>query len=502
MTDPLRSSWTRVFLTQFRAGPSHVPEFLTWAAPLSPEHNFGDVTPIFAPSSTSYGQFDEVGEVVGAAERPTITLRRIYSLDKSLLLQIAERGCPIDVQIHMGKCKDPRNHNQGWEKILAFENARISTWSADELGALTPDDNNPVNEEAQISASAMYEILPMVAAERAASTILQEIIKTLVCDDVSCGGDCGDASTGCSVVFSLSAPVGSSPGLKPAVIYTEDGYSTAGSTPITTLSVAENPSDGACIGDYLVVISQASISLHYALKSEILTGVPTWTEVSTGFVGAPTAIDSVSPIDTIIVGLLGYVYKTLNPLEGVTVKDAGSAAGGDDLFAVDMFDAMTIVAGGENSTVIYSLDGGDTWATATKPDSIGLPQISVISLRTDKEWWAGTADGKLYYSTDTGVTWTEKTFPNSGAGEVDDLKWASQMVGFMVHNVTVPAPKGRALRTIDGGQSWYILPEGTATFPLADDLNSIALCPKEVNVAYFGGLADNAVDGVVIKAAG
>jgi photosystem II stability/assembly factor-like uncharacterized protein len=69
----------------------------------------------------------------------------------------------------------------------------------------------------------------------------------------------------------------------------------------------------------------------------------------------------------------------------------------------------------------------------------------------------------------------------------------------MAHDTATPA--GRVLRTVDGGQSWYVLPEGAGTIPANDTINAIAACGEDVNVVYTGGLADNATDGILVKGA-
>ncbi len=69
----------------------------------------------------------------------------------------------------------------------------------------------------------------------------------------------------------------------------------------------------------------------------------------------------------------------------------------------------------------------------------------------------------------------------------------------MAHDTVTPA--GRILRTIDGGNSWYVVPEGNTGFPANDRLNMLAPCINDPNIVYGGGLGDNATDGILIKGA-
>ena len=56
------------------------------------------------------------------------------------------------------------------------------------------------------------------------------------------------------------------------VIATNDGFSTVVESPINTLTLADNVSDGAVVSDSYVVISNETNSLHYATLDDILDG--------------------------------------------------------------------------------------------------------------------------------------------------------------------------------------------------------------------------------------
>jgi hypothetical protein len=81
---------------------------------------------------------------------------------------------------------------------------------------------------------------------------------------------------------------------------------------------------------------------------------------------------------------------------------------------------------------------------------------------------------------------------------VRDIKFSTPTVGYLAHSIVGPA--GRILRTIDGGYSWYVLPEATTTFPANDYVSSLAVCEEDPNVVFGGGLADDGTDGFFVKA--
>lgn len=493
----LQKAWSRVFTIEGQVGPNNAPLYHSWASAGAVEQPYGDVTRIEVPSQVQYGAFDTVGEVPGEIENATLTVMFQDRLSVSEVYALARKRCAFDVQIHHGQCQDPRDFDGGWNsgKIRVLERARITTYSTDDLGTLTSGDNEKVTEEVEMSALRLYEIAPITFAERATGEVTSEIIKVLVCDTPDCG-DCGEQSDGCQRVFAIAAPAGSSPGLLPEVIYSEDGLTTTGDTNISTLAAGEDPDDAACVGQNLVVVSADSDSLHYADLDDILDGSETWAEVTSGIVATkgPRCISSYSPRDTWLGAEGGYIYFTADPTNGVTVQDAGVATT-QDLNAIHAFNTQLIVAVGNSNVVVYSENGGDAWQLVVGP-AVGI-NLSAIFIRKESEWWVGTANGRLYYSLDKGVSWTEKTFPGSGAGRVDDIVFATDTVGYLAHATATPA--GRILRTISGGYTWYVAPEGTSSISANDRINSLAVCYQEPNVVFGGGLADNAADGILVK---
>lgn len=496
MTSPAIRGHSRVWLMDGGAGPSVAPDLLAFAAAQSLDKSYGDITRIEVPSQLKRGEYDVVGEIQSGEENATLGMTIRYMLAPSKILRVANKKCIADFQLHFGKCTDPRDFNRGWEtgKIIAFESARLTTYSTDELGSLQSTDESMIAEEVEISARTFYEIGPMSFAERAKSEVAQEIIKVVVCDSPNCG-DCEDPSDGCQHVFAVSAPAGSSPGVLPEVLVSDDGLTTIEQeSPITTLAIGEDPDDAACVGDYLVVVSEDSLSLHYADKTDLRNGDETWTEVATGFVSAhgPRAIDAYSPYDVFVAGAGGYIYFSADIASGVEVVDAGVATTQDlnDIFA---YSSEVVVAVGASNAVVYALDG-ETFQSVTGP-AVGIV-LNTVFARTEREWWVGTADGRVFFTKNYGETWEEKGFNGSGSGSIEDIVFASNHVGFFSHTLN---GAGRILRSISGGHSWYVLPDGNSSLPTNDRLNSLALCQKDVNSLFAGGLAGNAADGILLK---
>lgn len=493
-----KRSETRVFIIENSASPAHAPQYKGLARALAPTKALGTLTPIRIPSRDAYEQFDVVTSITGTPGLPTLSLEIDRQRVLSEMLKLANIGCPIDIQVHSGACKNPSDFNQGWEIIDVFEIARMTNISAGDLGALDPGEDGIILETAAFEALEWYQIKPLAPNEIAAADIVAEVIDTVICDSAACGA-CGIASDGCQKVFALTLANEGSPGLPAALIYSSDGGATIDQTVVSTLAANEAPDAMACVGTYLVVVSEDSASLHYASLVDILAGTETWTEVSTGFVGGgePRRIFSLGSTFTWIAGAGGYIYFTTDPTGGVTPQTSGGVTV-QDLNAIHGVDELNLVAVGNQNAVLVTDNGGASWSAVTGPAP--AVALNAVFMKSKLEWLVGSAGGVLYYTIDGGANWTTKAFPGSGAGQIRDIVFATPTDGFMAHDTT--SPRGRILRTIDGGYSWYTLPESTGfTFPANDRINALAACTDDPNVVYGGGLADNATDGILVKAA-
>lgn len=494
---PLRTPFSRVFTIEDTAGPANVPVYQGQAKAQSPSWSLGDRTPIREPDPSRYGAFRIVDAIKGEKGLPTMSLEVRYKYTLSDFLRFARRGCPLDVQVHFGKCQDPKDFNFGWDKILVLEDADMSTWGASDLGALEQGEDAVVNEAVDFNALDMYELKPLLLAELGAAEIIAEVIAVSICDAITCG-ECGIPSDGCQRVFAITTVQAASPGLPAELIFSSDGGATLGETNIATLNVNFAPSGMACVGTRLVIISNDDDALHYAPIIDILNEEEIWVRVAAGFLaaGSPNAIFSLGSAQTWIVGDLGYVYFSSDITAGVTVQDAGIATG-EVLLDIHGYDEDNLVAVGENNAVIRTIDG-QTWVGVDGPAGAGIDLLAVW-MKSALEWLVGDIQGQLWYTRDAGENWVEKVFPGSGTGAVRDIFFATPTVGYMAHNTDAPA--GRILRTVDGGFSWYVLPEGTGMIPANDYISSLAASGECPNVVYGGGLAEVPPDGILVKGA-
>lgn len=491
----LQTGEGRLWLQRYGAGPSHAPLFAGCAAMAGISKDEGEASPIWCPSADQYRKFEIIGKVPGEPGLPSTSLRQIMSIRNPLL----EWECDFGLQAHFGTCENPLAFNGGWDAVHILQMASFSNRATEDLIALEPGEGAQILTTADVTAERWLKIWQLLFTEVAQAQALQEVVDVVICDVPSCG-ECGEESEGYNYIYAIAKSSGiGSPGFPAELIYSEDGGLTWADEDIDTLATTEDPDAVACVGDYVVVVSQDDVALHYADKDDLTA----WVRVTAGFVQGPNAIFSVMPTLTWIVGQGGYVYFCEDPTAGVEVQDAGDAASDQNLQAVHFLNASEGIAVGDAGTMIHTENAGLTWEAIT-----GLTAAAnglCCWMRNSYVWVVGMSDGRLYYTRDKGASWTEKTFPGSTlGGEVRDIAFApveDSPIGYMAWWPNgVGATDGRILRTIDGGYSWYILPEGRSIIPANHGINAIAVC-AEPNFVVGVGLADDDDTGFMVKAA-
>ncbi len=498
---PQTSAQSRIFLVRYGAGPGRPLEYDGRARATAVADPAGDVTPIYEPDPYQFGQFQVTGTIRGVPALATSSLERRRKYGPSNWKAIKDVGCAVDVHVNFGLCSNPDSHNDA-ELIDVFEQAQFTAYNTTDLGALDGGQNVPINETVPFSARAYYQIDPQLAlTELNPSGVTREILDIDICDRINCGVTCGVAGDGCQKIFALSVAAGGSPGLPADVIVSSDGGATWSKTNIDTLAVASSPNHAACVGQWYVVTSTASPYIHYASQADILAtpGSEVWYSNTAGInvAGTPNAIFALASSQVWVVGTGGYVYKYADITGTPVVQTAGTVTS-QGLNAIHGSDEDNLVAVGASNAVIYTRDGGDTWQSVTGPAP--AVALNTVWVKDQDTWFIGSAGGQLYYTNNSGATWSTIAFPGSGAGNVASIKFSdtpSQTVGWLCHATATPA--GRILRSLDGGNNWDVLPK-TGTGVANDRFNDIALC-RDVNLAYVGGLADNATDGVIARVA-
>jgi len=143
---------------------------------------------------------------------------------------------------------------------------------------------------------------------------------------------------------------------------------------------------------------------------------------------------------------------------------------GNTLNDVEFLDANTIVAVGDNGTVVRSSDAGANWSVQHSLGGGILNSLSGISFVDANTGFAVGYYGTVLRTTDSGVTWQAYAGPFSS---LYDVSFADVNTG------TVVGEGGTVARTTDGGLSWTAQTSGTTEALLgvsfADDQVGIAV---------------------------
>lgn len=461
----------------------------------------GGIEPIRVYDPTRFKSFKTIGRKVTAPDFPTFSLR-ILEKRNTLPFQLGDLSCPHNVYLPSGACDNPGDFLNGWSGKVEIYSFAEST-EVDGGDRMAWEDDNQVEDVVSETCEFIYAIGELGFGAKAASEISREVIDVVYGSNLSCG-DCGPSDDGTKRVYAVATTSGAgSPGLPAEVIYTLDGGLTWTQTNITSFGASEAPLAIDIVGDKLVVLGDDA---YYWSTLNKTTGVPgAFTKVTTGIVAANTPLDMyVLGTSLFISGAGGYIYLVTNVASGATVVSAGDVTT-NDLFRIHGDGGEVIVAAGGNSDVIVSTNRGVTWAaTVAEPSAIPL-NILALFVQTDKKWWVGTgASGRLYYTLNGGVTWTHVPFTGAGSGNVTDIYFASEEVGYFAHADT--SPTAYLWATWDGGERWVRNDGGSRrmlNFPSAlDKIGRIATpnvyIQTDSNNVALAGLAGDGSDGILL----
>lgn len=461
----------------------------------------GAIEPIRVPDPLQYKRFRNVGRKVAAPAFPTATLH-VLENRSTLPFSLGALDCPLNVYAPVGACKNPSSFLNGWSDI-------VEIYSYGEAGDVDHgarsgfDTDDMVQSSIPLTLEAIYAIGKLGFGQEAASEVSREVVDIVFGGGVQCG-ECGPADNGANRIYAVAKSSGAgSPGLPAEVIYTTDGGATWAQSNIDGFGASEDPLAIDIVGDKLVVLGADA---YYWATLNPKTGVPgTYTKVTSGFVAAGTPRDLfvLSPSEVFFCGDGGYVYKSTNITSGVTALSPGDATT-DDLLRIHGDGGNTLVAAGASSAVIVSTNRGVTWSTTvSEPSAIPL-DIYALSVRSADLWFVGTgASGRVFYTADGGETWDAVNFTGTGAGYVRDIVWATDEVGYFVHDDNTPT--GRILATWNGGASWVRNDEQSPrllNWPVIDRVNRLAVPVNAgpqtaANSVALACLAGDGTDGAV-----
>lgn len=480
----VKNSFVRAWIIQNGAAPHHTPEYKGKIRFGDWSQSFGDLTRIEQPSEGQFDVFDIVDTVRGATDFVTFDMEGLLPMGQSALLNLARLGCLFDAQAHIGRCQDPRLYDTNWEKVFVFEDARATQISVSNFGALSSDDRAAVNESISVSAERVYEIVKLNFAN--VNNVSSNIpVGIAVYGQRECT-ECEESNlVGCETVFALFNN-SSSATAQAEIVFSDDGFATSGSTIIS--GFAGVPTAIEVVGSYVFVISRDLPDIYYAYIPDILEGTETW-ETIAGPGDNLYSISSSSPNVAWVGDEAGGIHK-VTQLAFAQTWSVGNAA----IMDIHAYSDLVVLAI-EEATAYYTINGG---ATFTESDPGSASNLTCCWMVSEDNWLIGDEGGDVWYSTNTGTSWAEKaiTVPMS---QVNDIRAVTKSVVFMV-GVNAAGTAGIAYRSINGGNSWKVLPDTIGNMPTNTTLTGIGLCRAEPNLSYFVGA--NSTVGLIVKGAG
>lgn len=155
--NPAQTGNSRVFIIDGRARPDHQPTYYSHVKAGGVSQGYGDIEKIEVPDPDNYDKFNEIGTIRGAKDRATVTLTGRYARDlKSALLKIANQECFVDVHVNFGACTNPSLYNT-FDKKIILQNATVTNWGSDDLGALDSGERSQIDETMDVSATDVFE---------------------------------------------------------------------------------------------------------------------------------------------------------------------------------------------------------------------------------------------------------------------------------------------------------------------------------------------------------
>lgn len=448
-------------------------------------------------------KFRNVGRKISAPDFPTATLH-ILENRSTLPFQLGDMSCSFNLYVPVGLCDDLSNFLSGWTDQVEIVSYAEAT-SVDEGARNAWESDDQVEDAVALTLQAKYSIGAVSFSIEAATQADREVVDIVYGGGIQCG-DCGPSDDGTNRVYFVTKSSGAaSPGLPAEVTYSLNGGQTWLSANIDSFGATEDPLAIDIVGNKLVIIGSGAY--YWATLNR--AGTPgTFTKVTSGFVAgaAPNDLYVLSASEVFFVGNAGYIYKSTDITAGVSVVDAGSATA-QNLLRISSDGQQTMVAVGAASTVLKSINRGVSWATTdANPSAIALDVYSVAVKSTDVYLVGTGLSGRLFYTLDGGTNWAEKTFTGSGQGYIRDIVFATDEVGWFVHDDNTPT--GRIWSTWDGGQSWVRNDGGSKrmlSWPVVDRINRVAV-PKgtyqvAANWVALGGLAGDGTDGIALLGA-
>jgi len=455
----------------------------------------GDVELLYCPDASAPNRFKVVGSVQGAAGSVTTSVTTDVTDDLDYLERI---NCPFPIYVHMVK-SGRKDVFTNFDRTFVLTGARITSKGLTALAARTPDDNSRSEQSFDLSGESLLRFVVLELAQQTI-TEAESINDITFCNDQQCRTDEDAAVDICQTGYAVADAAS---GASANVLVTTNGGTWA-ATSADPFGNDEHISAVECFelgrDEIRVMVARGVTDASNPPEISYTDDAgATWTAVDIATAaengqyiplhGALFALDR----NAIWAGDdQGYIYKSEDAGLTWTTLDSGTLGGACN--AIHFSDEDVGFAVGAANAILRTLDGGVSWSTITGPTAQAGVAILCLFVLDRNRAWIGYDDGDLYYTEDGGTTWTVRSFTGSGTGDVKDIKFMNDHVGYLLHDgATASAGANYVHYTIDGGYTWQRLDAISGN----NGLNALYLC--DLWTLFFCGEQTDSTTGLIAK---
>lgn len=468
MAEPFKSLGAAIWALP--GGPNTQPKFLGCHTIASTTVPKGNNTLVHCGDPVQPGKYKVITKTKSAPGLVTFTIEtKMFKLYGYL----EDQKCPIPIIVQFVSCA-PKNEFWNWERALIYRNAdNVQSGRSNLVSG--GDDENVVMMSFDMEADEELNIARLQISRDLDIAETQALNSIFACDQDICAGPCGAANEKCDTLYAVSDPVSASASNKATVwIMSNDTWTAAAADPFATSEVIIG---GTCFaldrGTRRILVFRGSTDAGNPAEAAYSDDAgATWTTVNIGndngeFVASAKAIYAINQYNIWVGTDSGRIYFSNDGGSSWTTQE-NQGIHSSAWNWVQMVDDRVGWAGGAADVIAVTNDGGQVWSQANATGNGG--DIRAGAVIDNNNAWVGTDDGELFFTSDGGVTWTERVgWKGSGVGQVDDIRFVNEMVGYMsVRNAT---PKSTILTTRTGGYSWEVLET-----PTNSGINALIAC--------------------------
>lgn len=400
----------------------------------------GAITPIYRRSGRNPSGFLRVGSRSAAPAANTITLE-FASKGCGGFMPSELTQCLLDVYQQHICCTQGGDFKRGWSKIDVFSGIDIESDEYSDGTSYNREDDNDLFLRHAAEMRNAFTIYPLNVPEIGASAAFDTgagVLDVIYANKENCAGSGCGPQLGCADRWYAITNEGT-------LIYRKDANSAATSVAVTAY-VANNIAKLAILGSRIFAsyLSGGGTGGFFWANLDDDGDPGAWTQVAIGTFQPRGWLNTSSSL--LLYGFNAQNEPLIYEVDGSTGYTQIFNGGGlDDSGIFDMIECGSTRVGVGQSGAIWVSGCQGLWSLA--PTTPTAANILAIDAREGGEWWIGTSDGRIYYTTDGAQNWTQKTFPFSGSGNVNDVRWANPSVGYVLHTSNLYV-------TWDGGRSW------------------------------------------------